>query len=187
MNETTQEEKIKKDNTKKVAKNLKSTEDTKKVQKKETVKETKAKEVETPKKKFIEKVKKAELKKSDEAWETQQKIKIKKKHPTFRGRFGKKNLRRKSIAKWDKWRKPHGIDLDKGINHGYRPKIGYGNPATIKGVHASGYREVMVFNTKDLEKIDSKTQAARIGATIGKKKRNEIITKANDKKIRILN
>ncbi len=169
--------------------------DEKKIMKTE-VKETVAKEVtkntskgtKTPeKKKFIQKVKKDKLKKSDEAWESQQKIKNRKKHPVFRGRFGKKNIRRKSIAKWDKWRKSHGIDLDRGLNHGYRPKIGYGNPAEIKGLHASGYREVMVFNVKDLEKIDAKKEAARIGATIGKKKRNDIVTKANEKKIRILN
>jgi len=140
-----------------------------------------------PKKKFIAKAKKGEVKKSAEALEAQKKLKEKKKHPTFRGRFGKKNIRKKSKTKWDKWRKPRSIDLDRGLQHGYRPKIGYGNPAELKGVHASGYAEVRVENAKDLEKIDPKTQAARIGAAVGKKKRNEIVAIANEKKIRVLN
>ena len=107
--------------------------------------------------------------------------------PTMRGRFGKKNIRRKSIEKWDKWRKPHGIDLDKGIQHGFRPKIGYGTSVETKHVHPSGYREVIVCNMNDLEKIDSKTQASRLSRTIGKRKRNLIVKKANEKGIWVLN
>ena len=108
-------------------------------------------------------------------------------HPVFRGRFGKKNIRRKSIAKWDKWRKPHGIDLDKCIAHGFRPKTGYRTRAEIRGIHPSGYREVMVCNMNDLGKINTKTHAARLSATMGKKKRNEIVKKANEKGIWVLN
>ncbi len=152
-----------------------------KVEKKTEVKATPGK------KNYIQKVKKANVKKSTEALEAQKMLKSKKKHPTFRGRFGKRNIRRKSKAKWNKWRKSHGIDLDRGLQHGYRPKVGYGNPAEIKGVHASGYREVRVENVADLEKINPKTEAARIGAAVGKKKRNDIVTIANEKNIRILN
>lgn len=152
-----------------------------KVEKKTEIKATPGK------KNYIQKVKKANVKKSTEALEAQKMLKSKKKHPTFRGRFGKKNIRRKAKAKWNKWRKSHGIDLDRGLQHGYRPKVGYGNPAEIKGVHASGYREVRVENVADLEKINPKTEAARIGAAVGKKKRNDIVTIANKKNIRILN
>jgi len=139
------------------------------------------------KKKFIPRTKKIEIKKSAEAFEMQKKLKARKWHPVFRGRFGKKCIRRKSIAKWDKWRKNRSIDSDTSIRHGFRPKIGYGNPAEIRGIHPSGYCEVKICNVKDLEKINPKTEAGRISAVVGKKKRNDIISKANEMKIKILN
>jgi len=140
------------------------------------------------KKKYIPFVEKKNEKKSAEAKANQKLIAThKKKHPVFRGRFGKKNIRRKSIAKWDKWRKPHGIDLDKGLQHGFRPKVGYGSNGKIRGMHPSGYREVMVCNENDLAKVDPKVNAIRISATLGKRKRNIIVAKANEKKIWILN
>ncbi|MCX6800947.1 MAG: hypothetical protein NTZ73_02055 [Candidatus Diapherotrites archaeon] len=154
-------------------------------------KEEKGKTAETAKKivkkKFIAREKKIEMKKSAEALELQKKLKGRKWHPVFRGRFGKKCIRRKSIEKWDKWRKSRSIDSDTGLRHGFKPKIGYGNPAEIRGIHPSGYVEVRVHNVKELEKINPKTEAGRISATVGKKKRNEIIVRANEKKIKILN
>jgi len=154
---------------------------------KELKKEEKEKPQKKEQKKFIPYEKKENKKKSKEAIELQKKLAERKWHPVFRGRFGKKNIRRKSIEKWDKWRKPHGIDLDKGLQHGFRPKIGYGNKAELKHLHPSGYREVAVCNMNDLEKIDSKTHAARISRTIGKRKRNEIVKKANEKGVWVLN
>jgi large subunit ribosomal protein L32e len=144
-----------------------------------------AKKVES--KKYIPYVKKENKKKSDEAYKLMMKLNIKKHHPVFRGRFGKKNIRRKSIAKWDKWRLPHGIDLDKGINHGRQPRIGYRSEPEIRFVHPSGYKEVLVCNANDLAKIDVKTQAARLSATMGKRKRNIIVKKANDLGVWVLN
>ena len=152
-------------------------------------KETKAKveEKKVAVKKYIAKVKKENKKKSTEAVETQKTLKEKKKLPTFRGRFGKKNIRRKSKAKWQKWRKPRSIDLDRGLQHGYRPKIGYRSKTELRDIHPSGYVEVMVRNINELETVEVKTQAIRISATVGKRKRNDIITQANKKGIWVLN
>lgn len=138
-------------------------------------------------KKFIQYVKKENKKKSAQAYANQKKIVLKKHTPVFRGRFGKKNIRRKSIEKWDKWRKPHGIDLDKGIEHGCRPKIGYRRSTETRDIHPSGFIDVLVCNKNDLAKIDAKTQAARLSRTLGKKKRNELVTEANKKGIWVLN
>jgi large subunit ribosomal protein L32e len=156
-------------------------------EKKTAEKNIEEKKAEVVKKKYIPYVKKENKAKSKEARENQKLI-IKKKHtPVFRGRFGKKNIRRKSIAKWDKWRKPHGIDLDKGIQHGFRPKIGYRRSVEVRGIHPSGYNEIMVCNFNDLAKINPKTQAARLSRTLGKRKRNEIMKKANEKGVWVLN
>ena len=139
------------------------------------------------KKNYIQKVKKENKKKSNEALAAQKTLKGKKKLPTFRGRFGKKNIRKVSKDKWKKWRKPRSIDLDRGLQHGYRPKIGYRNQADLRDIHPSGYIEVMVRNTAEVETINVKTEAIRISATVGKRKRNDIITKANEKGIWVLN
>jgi large subunit ribosomal protein L32e len=144
-------------------------------------------EVKAEKKKYIPYLQKENKKKSKAVYALQKKLNLKKSTPTFRGRFGKKNIRRKSIAKWDKWRKPHGIDLDKGLQHGFRPKIGYRNRVETRGIHPSGFVDVLVCNMNDLEKINPEVQAARIARTIGKKKRNEIVAKANAKGIWVLN
>ena len=139
------------------------------------------------KKKWIPKVKKENKKKSTEALDVQKTLKGKKKLPTFRGRFGKKNIRRKSKAKWQKWRKPRSIDLDRGLQHGFRPKIGYRNKASLRDIHPSGYTEIMIKTLNDLDTVNVKTEAIRISATVGKRKRNDIVTKANEKGIWILN
>jgi ribosomal protein L32E len=39
----------------------------------------------------------------------------------------------------------------------------------------------------DLAKVEVKTQAARLSRTLGKRKRNEIVKKANEKGIWVLN
>jgi len=142
---------------------------------------------EVKKKKYLPKVKKENKKKSKEALEVQKTLQGKKKLPTFRGRFGKKNIRRKSNKKWQKWRKPRSIDLDRGLQHGYTPKIGYRSKTELRDIHPSGYKEVFVKNLNNMEGIDSKTQAIRISATVGKRKRNDIVTKANEKGIWVLN
>ncbi len=156
-----------------------------KVEKKEAIKEEKK---EVKKKIYIKKVKKENKTKSSEAKSLQEVLKnTKKRIPTFRGRFGKANIRRLNKAKWTKWRRPRGIDLDKGLNHGFRPKTGYRNEKKIRGTHPSGYIEVRVENVNQLEQINNKTQAIKIGSTVGKRKRNQIVESANKKGIWILN
>ena len=73
---------------------------------------------------------------------------------------------------------------------GYRVNvvsIGYGAPAEARNLHPSGFKEVMVYNPTDLEKIDPKVQAARIGHSVGTRKRVAIEAKAEELGIRVLN
>ena len=90
----------------------------------------------------------------------------------------------------DQWRKPKGIDNKMRTELRGWPKSvksGYGGPAAVRGLHPSGFEEVIVWNPGDLENIEPKTHVARIGGTVGGKKKEAILAKAEELKIRILN
>ena len=89
-----------------------------------------------------------------------------------------------------KWRKPRGMHSKMRRHYKYRPtivSIGFRGPALVRGLASSGFQEVLVYNPSNLDVIDPKTQAARIGGTVGGKKRATIIEKADLLKIRVLN
>ena len=48
----------------------------------------------------------------------------------------------------------------------FKVRVGHGKIAAARGLHSSGFEEVMVFNQTDLETINPETQAARIGASV---------------------
>ena len=88
------------------------------------------------------------------------------------------------------WRRPDGITSKMRINLKYRPsrvRVGFRGPREVRGLHPSGFEEVAIYNVHDLENINPKTQAARIGRTVGTKKRIDIEKKAEELDIRILN
>src|SRR4030043_1452219 len=90
----------------------------------------------------------------------------------------------------ESWRRPRGLDhkMRRKIK-GWPPMVstGYKGPKIARGLHPSGYREVLVHNTKEIIAIDPTTQAARIAHTVGRKKRAQIIAEARAKKVVILN
>tara|TARA_B100001750_G_scaffold215037_1_gene198799 strand:- start:182 stop:817 length:636 start_codon:yes stop_codon:yes gene_type:complete len=88
------------------------------------------------------------------------------------------------------WRKPKGMDSKQRKNKKWRTpmaRVGFGKVAEARGLHPSGFSEVMVHRPDDLDQIDPKTEAARIGKRVGKRKRITIHEKADELGIRILN
>jgi len=89
-----------------------------------------------------------------------------------------------------KWRRPRGRHTKMKIykkGKGHMPKVGYGAPKNLRWLHPSGFREVLIQNLNDLNKIDNKKEAGRISHRIGKKKRQMILEKAKELNIKILN
>ena len=88
------------------------------------------------------------------------------------------------------WRNPRGLDHKVRLMYkGWPPAAGagYGGPRGARGLHPSGYREVLVHNIEQLDRVDPKTQAVRIAHTVGKKNRGDILAEARRKKILVLN
>ncbi|AIZ56820.1 50S ribosomal protein L32e [Candidatus Methanoplasma termitum] len=90
----------------------------------------------------------------------------------------------------EKWRKPKGIHskMKRRLKRrGPIVDIGFRGPASVRGLHPSGFEEVLVHNVDNLEDIDPKVQAVRIGGTVGTKKRMAIEDRAAELGIRVLN
>src|SRR6185503_9380862 len=90
----------------------------------------------------------------------------------------------------ENWRKPKGKDNKMRKQKAGVPaivKVGYRGPKAARGLHPSGYTDNVVHNVAEIAKLDSKKDAARIAHTVGKKKRIEMIAKATQLGIKILN
>lgn len=111
--------------------------------------------------------------------------KIKAKKPKF---VGQDTHKRKRIR--PRWKRPKGMQSKMRLHRrGYRKSVtpGYGSPKIVKGLDASGLKIVNINSLKELEGIDKASQGIIISGSLGNKKRVEIIKKAKETGIKILN
>lgn len=90
----------------------------------------------------------------------------------------------------DSWRKPKGGDSKMRKEKKGKPpmpKVGYRKPESERGIHPSGYREVLVHNPQEAEEVDPETQAIMVASTVGKRKREKILEVAEEHDIKVLN
>jgi len=89
------------------------------------------------------------------------------------------------------WRKPQGMHSKMRTHMRYRRpmvSVGYRGPRASRGLHSSGFEEVRVCNINDLNNVtNADRQAVRIAHSVGQRKRNLIIEKADERGIRVLN
>ncbi|SDF11989.1 large subunit ribosomal protein L32e [Halorubrum xinjiangense] len=88
------------------------------------------------------------------------------------------------------WRKPRGgLSKQRRRMKSKGPVVeaGFRSPTASRDLHPSGFEEVRVHNTDDLEGVDGDTQAVRIASKVGGRKRELIEDEAEERGIRVLN
>ena len=88
------------------------------------------------------------------------------------------------------YRKPKGDDSSMRKNRKYRSpmaRVGYGKVAAARGLHPSGFEEVLVHKADHLDGLDPERQAVRIGSSVGNRKRARIHERADELGLRVLN
>jgi len=114
---------------------------------------------------------------------------LKARKPEFKRYCAHKKLRLRNKS----WRRPRGLDNKLRIRYGGKKSgrivvnVGFGSPKAVRGLHPSGYEEVLVRNPKELDTINPKRQAVRIASQVGMKKRLAIEDKAKELGLKILN
>lgn len=104
--------------------------------------------------------------------------------------FKRQDHHKKKRVDPDSWRKLRGTNSKRRKNKrgkGAEVNLGYRKPAKARGLHPSGFDEVLVHRPEDLDDVDSDTQAVRIGSGVGGRKRERIEERALDEGVRVLN
>jgi len=121
--------------------------------------------------------------------ESQRLLKVRKKQKAKKPNFVQTDLHKKKRLK-NTWRRPKGLHNKKRrhiLGKGEVARVGYGSPVAVKGLHPSGFQDVLMARVQDLDELDPSTQAVRIARTVGQRKRMEIVRKARSLGLKILN
>ncbi|MDZ7688009.1 MAG: 50S ribosomal protein L32e [Halobacteriales archaeon] len=104
--------------------------------------------------------------------------------------FKRQDHHKKKRVSADSWRRLRGSNSKRRKNKkgkGAEVNVGYRTPAKARGLHPSGFDEVLVHRPEELDDVDSDTQAVRIGSSVGGRKRERIEERALDDGVRVLN
>jgi len=109
----------------------------------------------------------------------------KRRKPKFE-RYGWRSKKKLSKS----WRRPRGLD-NKLREHiaakGAWVKVGYRRKRDERGLHPSGFREVLVYNPRELANLMPDEVAVRIASGVGGRKREQIESEAASIGLRVLN
>lgn len=88
------------------------------------------------------------------------------------------------------WRRPKGRHnkMRRQLkSKGVLPAPGFGSPALVRGLHPSGFREVLVHNERMLGGLEAGTHAIRVAGSVGGRRYSAIEREALQMGLRILN
>ncbi|AWR99397.1 50S ribosomal protein L32e [Metallosphaera hakonensis] len=96
------------------------------------------------------------------------------------------------LERQERWRRTRGQDNKTRLRIKGFPKpvmVGFRTPASIRHLHPSGLKEILINNVKEVESLATKKDQViiRISSQVGLRKRLEIIRKAKELGIRICN
>lgn len=121
--------------------------------------------------------------------EFQRLLKVRKRQKSKKPNFIQTDQHKKKRLK-KYWRRPKGLQNKKRryiLGKGGMARVGFGSPVAVKGLHPSGFQDVLMSRVQDLDELDPGTQAVRIARTVGQRKRMEIVNKARSLGLKILN
>lgn len=116
-------------------------------------------------------------------------IKLRKEMKSKKPAFDREDsYKRKEVS--TSWRKPRGSQSkmrrkEKGYNKS--PNMGYRSPNSVRGLSPEGLLPVLVNTISMLESIDKEKEGVVIAATVGTRKKVEIVKKAKELGLNILN
>lgn len=90
----------------------------------------------------------------------------------------------------DSWRRPRGLQSKQRMQKkakGAHPTPGFGSPVAVRGLHPSGYEDILVHNPQEIEGLDAERQAVRIAGAVGMKKREQMQARAAELGLKVLN
>ncbi len=88
------------------------------------------------------------------------------------------------------YRKPKGIDNKSRMklkNKAKMANVGYSSPKCVRGFHPSGLRPHRIFNIQQLKNLHHHSDLVIVGASVGNKKKKEILKEAKKRKLKIAN
>ena len=90
----------------------------------------------------------------------------------------------------DSYRRPRGKLSKRRRYQARKPamaRVGFRCPKATRGLHPSGYKDVLVENVEQVKALNPETDAARIAASVGERKRQLIIAIAKENGVKLLN
>ena len=88
------------------------------------------------------------------------------------------------------WRKPRGIHSKMRLKLKGHPRsvsVGWKSPKSVRSLHKSGLKEVLIHNIRELERLSPEENGIVIASNIGLKKKLEIVKKAKELRLTALN
>ncbi|MFQ5951282.1 MAG: 50S ribosomal protein L32e [Candidatus Geothermarchaeales archaeon] len=90
----------------------------------------------------------------------------------------------------ESWRRPRGLDSKVRRKIKGWPKMpgsGFRGPKNTRGLHPSGFSEVLVHNPAALDGLNPTRHVIRVAGTVGGRKKEQIVSRADTLGLRVLN